>query len=60
MRMDRRTLLKLLPDQLLSSYAAGTSVIPFHAKRARARDLGIRFGTMATGPVECDHRCARG
>jgi D-aminopeptidase len=49
MRMDRRTLLKLLPISLLSSYAGGTSVVPFHARRARARELGIRIGTMQPG-----------
>lgn len=47
--MDRRTLLKLLPLSLLSSYAGGSPVVPFRPRRARARELGIHIGTMQPG-----------
>jgi D-aminopeptidase len=48
MRLDRRTLLKLLPASFLSF--ANTKVIPFNtAGRRRARELGIRIGTMQPG-----------
>lgn len=49
MRMDRRTLLKLLPASILSTYAGNTSVAPFRTRRARARDLGVRIGLMQPG-----------
>src|SRR5262245_26098114 len=45
MKLDRRTLLKLLPTSLLG-FANG-EVIPFKTPvRKRARELGIRIGTM--------------
>jgi D-aminopeptidase len=48
MRLDRRTLLKLLPASLLG-FAKG-EVIPFKTQgRKRARELGIRIGTMKPG-----------
>lgn len=47
--MDRRTLLKLLPTSVLGTYIAGAPALPFHPKRARARDLGIRIGRMQPG-----------
>lgn len=50
MRIDRRTLLKLLPTSLLNLNFS-RSVIPFQGtKRARARALGIRIGMMQPGP----------
>jgi len=48
MRIDRRTLLKLLPASFLP--LSQKAVIPFRGKeRSRARDLGIRIGTMQPG-----------
>lgn len=47
MRMDRRTLLQLLPASFLNFGAA--KIIPFSRERKRARDLGIRIGTMEAG-----------
>jgi D-aminopeptidase len=45
--MDRRTLLKLFPASLLG-FASG-EVISFPAGRKRARELGVRIGTMQPG-----------
>ena len=47
MRIDRRTLLKLIPASLLNVSAG--SVIPFPTRRERARELGIRIGMMQPG-----------
>ncbi len=47
MRIDRRTLFKLIPASLLNVNAR--SVIPFPTRRQRARQLGIRIGTMKPG-----------
>ena len=47
MRIDRRTLLKLFPASLLRF--ANAQVIPFRAGRTRARELGIRIGSMQPG-----------
>ena len=45
--MDRRTLLKLFPASLLG-FSKG-EVIPFRTGRKRAREFGIRIGSMQPG-----------
>jgi len=47
MRFDRRTLLKLLPATFLDLRSG--NVTPFSTGRKRAREFGIRIGTMQPG-----------